>query len=288
MAKVTDVFNNRDGKPVIFSDFSPPRGSSLEFLEDARGLAVDFLTVAYNPGKAVRIDSAMMAAAIKWQAGRDAIFNLATRDMNKLALQSHLLGAAALGLENVLVVGGDTFSAKDLERVKPVDDFRPTELIKAIADMNAGLDFRSLKLRQPTDLCIGGAIDLGRGVEEEARLTYKKALAGAHFFVTQPVFYTQQVEQFNTAYKAASGQEIAQPVFWGLQLMVKDGVIFASVPQAIRRELESGRDGVEMAVEQWLRFRDASIDAFYLVPPILKGGARDYDAARRFLQAVGR
>ncbi|MBM3924668.1 MAG: hypothetical protein FJ320_01565 [SAR202 cluster bacterium] len=288
MAKVTDVYNRRGGKPVIISDFSPPRGPGLDFLDDARRLPVDFLAVAYNPGKAVRIDSAIMAATIKSHAGRDAVFNLATRDMNKLALQSHLLGAAALGVDNVLVVGGDPFSAKDLERVKPVDDYRPTELIKAIADMNGGLDFRGLKLRQATDLCIGGAIDLGRGVEEEAALTHKKAQAGAHFFVTQPVFYTEQVEQFHSAYKAVAGQASSQPVFWGLQVMVKDGVIFASVPEAVRRELDSGRDGVEMAVEQWWRFRDAGIDAFYIVPPILKGGARDYDAARRFLQAVGR
>jgi homocysteine S-methyltransferase len=288
MAKVTDVFNNRGGKPVLISDFSPPRGPGLDFLDDARKLPVDFLAVAYNPGKAVRIDSAMMAAVIKTQAGRDTVFNLATRDMNKLALQSHLLGAAALGVENVLVVGGDAFSAKDLERVKPVEDFRPTELIKAIADMNAGLDFRGLKLRQPTDLCVGGAIDLGRGVEEEVMLTYKKAQSGAHFFVTQPVFYIEQVDQFYAAYKAVAGQTLMQPVFWGLQIMVKDGVIFASVPEAVRRELESGREGVELALEQWRRFRNAGIDAFYLVPPILKGGARDYEAARRFLQSAGR
>lgn len=288
MTKVTEVFNNRGGRPVIISDFSPPRGPGLDFMDDARKLPVDFLAVAYNPGKAVRIDSAMMAAAIKTQAGRDVVFNLATRDMNKLAIQSHLLGAAALGVENVLVVGGDPFSAKDLERVKPVDDFHPSDLIKSIADMNGGVDFRGSKLRQPTELCIGGAIDLGRGVEDEARLTYKKAQAGAHYFVTQPVFYIEQVEQFHATYKAFAGHALTQPVFWGLQLMVKDGIIFASVPQAVRRELESGRDGVDMALEQWRRFRDAGIDAFYLVPPILKGGARDYDAARRFLQAVGR
>ena len=53
----------------------------------------DFISVAYNPGRAVRVSSAMLAAAIKEQVGKETVFTLATRDMNLLALQSLLLGA---------------------------------------------------------------------------------------------------------------------------------------------------------------------------------------------------
>ena len=286
MAKVTEAYEARGGKTLIVCDFSPPRGPGLEFLESAAKLDVDFISVAYNPGKAVRVDSAMLACAIKERTGRDVLFNLATRDMNRLAVESHLLGASVLGLENLVVIGGDPFSPRDLERLKDVGDFTPTGLMSAIADMNQGTDFRGLNLGSPIDLCQGGAVDLGRGIEAEALLTRRKVQAGAQFFITQPVFDTQEIAQFRDTYRAAAGQPLAQPVFWGLQIMVVGGVIFSSVPKEVRQELEAGRDGVEMVLEQWEQFMALGIDSVYLVPPILKGGARDYEAAQRFLERV--
>ena len=286
MTKVTDVYNTREGRPVIICDFSPPRGPGLEFVENARSLDVDFISVAYNPGKSVRVNSAMLSYAIKERAGKDVLFNLATRDMNRLAIESHLLGAAVLGLENLLIVGGDPFNERDLALVKGVSDFKPTELIRAIADMNQGLDYKGLKLRTPMDLCIGASIDLNRGIEREARLAYRKVRAGAQFFVTQPVFDTEEITQFRASYQAVAGEPLAQPAFYGLQILINGGIIFSSVPEGIRRELEAGRDGVELALEQWQRFKEAGIEAVYLMPPILKGGVRDYEAAQRVLKGV--
>ncbi|MFB3092303.1 MAG: hypothetical protein ACE1ZD_03790, partial [Dehalococcoidia bacterium] len=92
--------------------------------------------------------------------------------------------------------------------------------------------------------------------------------------------------RFEDAYRSVAGEPLGQPVFYGLQILVGGGVIFSSVPEEARRELEAGRDGVDMALETWEQFRSVGINAVYLVPPILKGGARDYEAARRFLERV--
>ena len=72
----------------------------------------------------------MLAAAIK-QKGRETVFTLATRDMNKLAVQSQMLGAQILGLQNVVVVKGDPFGKNDRSLVRPVNDYQPTELISS-------------------------------------------------------------------------------------------------------------------------------------------------------------
>ena len=165
MAKVTDIYKKRGSGPVIVCDFTPPRGVDHRYLENARHLDVDFISVAYNPGKAVRVDSAMLGYSIKKKTGRDVVVNLAVRDMNRLALESHILGASVLGLENLLVLGGDPFSPAQLRRVKNVGDFKATELIRAVRDMNRGLDYRGRKLRGATDMCVGGVVDLGRGVD---------------------------------------------------------------------------------------------------------------------------
>jgi 5,10-methylenetetrahydrofolate reductase len=228
----------------------------------------------------------MLAAAIRQQAGKEAVFTLATRDMNKLALQSQLLGAQLLGLQNVVVVQGDPFSERDLAQVKAVADFTPSQLIASIAGMNQGEDYRSSQLRAPTDFCIGATVDLGRGIQKEARLSHRKARAGAQFFITQPIFDGGDAARFRDAYATVAGEPLTLPVFFGLQVLEAEGVLFSSVPQQVRDELAGGRSGVELAVELYRRFQESGIHNVYLVPPIRRGGARNYAAAQEVLAGV--
>jgi homocysteine S-methyltransferase len=212
------------------------------------------------------------------------VFNLSPRDMNRLALQSRLLGAQALGLENVLVVQGDAIAERD--PFSAVADYTATGLIAAIRELNKGVDLRGTKLRGATDFCVGASIDLARPFEAETRLTQRKLAAGAQFFVTQPVWDLAVLDAFLQEYRRQTGESLTTPVFTGLQILIADGVLFSNVPEEARAELAAGRDGVEMALETYAGFRSAGLDAIYLVSPILRGGARDYDAAARFLAAV--
>ncbi len=198
MVKVTDSCFEATGHTSIICDFSPPRSGDPSVVEQAQ-LDVDFISVAYNPGRAVRTNSAMLASAIQ-RSGKDTVFTLATRDMNKLAVQSQLLGAQMLGVQNVVVVQGDPFSERDRSLVIPVNDYQPTGLIADIAQMNQGQDFREANLRTPTGLCIGAAVDLGRGIEEEAQLAVRKVNAGANFLITQPIFDVDHVARFRDTY----------------------------------------------------------------------------------------
>ncbi len=285
--KVTEKCANQGQETLFVCDFSPLKSSAAaEHLQNASILEADYISVAYNPGKAVRVDSAALAYTIKQQAQKDVIFNLATRDMNKLAMQSHLLGAEMLGLENVMVIGGDPFNERDLARQRDVSDFRPTELIQAINEMNQGLDFKGFKLKTPTNICVGASIDLGRGIEREARLTHRKVAAGAQFFLAQPVFDKAEIVSFLEAYESAAGRQLTEPVFFGLQVLVKGGVLFSNVPEAIREDLDKGRQGTDIALELLAALQEMGIKRIYLIAPILKGGARDYEAAQAVLEAA--
>ncbi|MBO19999.1 MAG: hypothetical protein CL732_05605, partial [Chloroflexi bacterium] len=233
------------GKTSFICDFSPPRSGDPQIVDQAQ-IDVDLISVAYNPGRAVRTNSAMLAAAIK-RSGKESVFTLATRDMNKLAVQSQLLGAQMLGVQNVIVVQGDPFNEKDRTMVSPVNDYRPTRLISAIAELNAGRDFRGGQLRSPTDFCIGATIDLGRGIEEEAQLAVRKVQAGAEFLITQPIFNVDAVARYRESYGYHAGKAGTFPIYFGLQILEKNGVLFSSVPDSVREELEGGRSGVDIA-----------------------------------------
>ena len=84
--KITEKCAAQGDEMVYISDFSPLKSGALDSITEIKGLDVDYICVAYNPGKVVRADSAMLAYSIKQHMQKDVIFNLSTRDMNKLAL----------------------------------------------------------------------------------------------------------------------------------------------------------------------------------------------------------
>ena len=285
---MTKVVERRaqDREAVLFiCDFSPPRGADPQLLGPARNLDVDFISVAYNPGKSARVNSAFAALWIKQNTGKDVVFTLATRDMNKVAAQSMLLGAALCGLENVVVLKGDEFTERDLAMVKDVNDFKPTELLSSVASMNQGLDYKGLKLRSPTDFCIGASVDLGHGIEGETTLMRRKVEAGAEFFLMQALFDTQPLKEFLAGYAKRYGEELSTPVFCGVQMMTTDSIVFSDIPEWVTNDLSKGRPGEDIALQVLQAFVDEGFRSIYLVPPVLRGGRRDYEAAQRLLEA---
>jgi len=286
MAKVIERTVQSAQKPVIICDFSAPKSSDLRFLDDAQHLDVDFILIACNPGKSVRMDSATVSYLIKERIGKEVITTLTTRDSNRLSIQSNLLGMSALGLENIMVVEGDPFSETELALVKGVNDFKPTELIRSINSMNQGFDFKGFDFKGPTDFCVGATIDINRDVYKQVLLTGKKIQSGAEFFVAQPTFDIRQIELFYDQYSRVHGRSIAQPIFWGVQILVENGVTFGPIPEALAQDLKNGRDGIDIALETFSRFEELGIGSIYLVPPILKGGSRNYLDAQKFIDMV--
>jgi len=151
-----------------------------------------------------------------------------------------------------------------------VSDFKATQLIASIGEMNEGRDFKGLKLSSPTTLAPRASIDLSRGIESEAQLTARKAAAGAQFFLAQPVWDTAEIAEFHQAYHAAAGEPLGQPIFWGLQLLVDGGIIFSSVPEKFKEEIQNGRSGQDIALAMLQKLQEAGINRIYLIPPYSK------------------
>ena len=247
---------------------------------------VDFISVAYSPGQSVRMDTVAASATLKWRLRKDVICNIATRDMNRLAVQMHLLGAQALDLENILVVKGDDFNVHDRDSIKTVADFRPTELVTAIKQMNQGIDFRGKKLAFPTAFCVGTIMDPTREVGREARLAAKKLAAGSDYFITQSIYDAAPARALLQRFQEETGVPLTAPVFWGVNIMVRDGIVFGEVPPWVQRDLAQGRSGVDLALQTIRDLQAIGCRAFYLVPPIHKGGRRDYAAVQQVCEAL--
>ena len=270
----------------IVADFSPPKGTDPALLDEASRLDADFISVNYSPGKSARVNSALAAAWIKQNAGKEVIFSLSTRDINRVAAQGLLLGAGMMRLENVVVLKGDSFTETELAITKPVDDYVPTGLIRAIADMNVGIDYKGLKLQGTTAFCIGATIDLARSMDRQVELTRKKVEAGAQFFLLQALFSPERLTEFLKRYADSYGEELSTLISCGVQVLVEDGVTFGDLPDWVTSALRAGRSGEDIAVETTSRYLDAGQRSIYLLAPIFRGGRRDYVACQKVIERV--
>ena len=284
MSKFTEYTSNKSGTGTFICDFSPPKGVDFNELEKALSLNSDFVSVSYNPGKSVRINSLQAAYWIKQNSSSEVMFSLSCRDMNKLALQSHLLGAQLLELENLVIFQGDPFNNKELINVKTVMDYKSTELIHSANMMNNKLDYKGNELSAPTDFCIGATIDLNKNLQKETHLANKKIQSGAKYFLLQPIFSTEILHVFLETYDEMFQSSLSVPLCIGIQILNPATKSFGHVPIKIKRELELGKSPTRVAYEFIEKALSDKFNCIYLLPSLLPDGSRDYEEASNLIK----
>ena len=286
MPTLIDLLSRSNNKNFVVCDFSPPRGGNPDLLSEASILTPDMFSVAYSPGKSVRINPVMVSHWLQNNCDIPSIFTLATRDMNKGALQGILLGAQLFGLDNVVSVMGDDFTETESKLQATVKDFSSTQLIKSIKYMNQRLDFKRRFLLHPTNFCIGATIDLSRNWAREISLTRKKIESGADFILSQPLFNPDLPMQFLDRYRETTGTPIDIPIMWGVQIKTKDSLSFTDVPDWITEDLDLGRSAFDVALQIVDSYHGIGVTNFYIVPPIYRGGRRDYESAQALIEEL--
>lgn len=286
MPTLIELLRRSKNKNFVVCDFSPPNGGNPDLLSEASILTPDMFSVAYSPGKSVRINPVMVSHWLENNCEIPSMFTLATRDMNKGALQGILLGAQLLGLDNVVSVMGDDFTETESKLQSTVKDFSSTQLIKSIKDMNQRLDFKHRFLLHPTSFCIGATIDLSRDWSGEISLTKRKIDCGADFILSQPLFNPDIPIKFLERYHKTTGTPIEIPIMWGVQIKTKDSLSFTDVPDWITEDLDLGRSAFDIALQVVDSYQDNGITDFYIVPPIYSGGRRDYESAQALIEEL--
>ncbi|MDI6871508.1 MAG: methylenetetrahydrofolate reductase [Bacillota bacterium] len=188
------------GEFVVTVELEPPRGSDPRpMLAKAGVLAalVDAVNVADSPMANLRMSPIACAHLLQQDLGVEAIFHLTCRDRNLLGLQAELLGAAALGVKNILALTGDRPERGDHPQATGVFDVDALGLARLARTLNAGQDSNGKPLDAPTDFLIGGtASPNAPDLEVEAARLEAKVEAGIVFAQTQPVFDLEQAAEF--------------------------------------------------------------------------------------------
>ncbi|WP_306535623.1 methylenetetrahydrofolate reductase [Geobacter sp.] len=239
---------------VVTAEVCPPKGCDCgEFMEKSRSLkgSVDAVNVTDNQGANVRI-SPLAPAALLVRDGIEPILQLTCRDRNRLALQSELLAAAALGVTNILSLTGDHISFGDHAGSKPVFDLDSVQLLQTIAALNSGKDISGAPLHGTTSFYAGAA---AAPEAEPFDLTLpklaKKAAAGARFFQTQAIFLPERLARFTEAVRPLGVKVIAGIILLksaGMARYITKNIPGLKVPPELVAELEDTERPLEAGV----------------------------------------
>ena len=239
---------------VITAEVCPPKGCDCaEFLENARFLTgvVDAINVTDNQGANMRI-SPLAAAAMLVREGVEPIFQLTCRDRNRLALQSELLGAAALGIVNVLALTGDHISFGYHRSAKPVFDLDSVQLLRTMASLGSGTDMNGAPLHGVPNFYAGAA---AAPEAEPFPLTLfkleKKAAAGARFLQTQAIFNPERLGTFRDAVAPLNVKVIAGILLLksaGMARFINRNIPGLKVPDHLIEELDRAVDPLATGV----------------------------------------
>jgi methylenetetrahydrofolate reductase (NADPH) len=190
------------GKFIITTEVGPPKGTDITELEEAAELLrgrVDAANVTDQQSSVMRLGSLPVCHMLK-DKGLDPVFQITCRDRNRLALQSDLLNAWVLGVENVLSITGDLPALGDHPQAKPVYDLDSVQLLEVIGKLNGGHDMNGNELKGKPNLFPGAVVNPGANTEAALELQImkmeKKIKAGARFFQTQAIYEPELFARF--------------------------------------------------------------------------------------------
>jgi len=242
--KLTELFQKKEF--VITSEVGPMKGCARNgrqaaFLKEAESLKdfVHAVNVTDNQSAVMRLGSLAASVLLK-QAGIEPIYQLVCRDRNRIALQSDLLSACTLGIDNVLCLTGDHLKLGDHPTAK-VFDVDSVQLLDMARGLNQGRDMMGRDLTQSTGLALGAVVNPNfQPLDLQLLKMEKKIEAGAEFFQTQAVY---DPKLFETFIRKAEGFGV--PIQYGVVIIkspkmakyMNENVSGITVPQALIKEM---------------------------------------------------
>ena len=259
--RITELFDN--GEFVVTAEVGPPKGiDASHVVAEAKEYlsGITAVNVTDNQSSVMRMGSLPACVMLK-NAGLTPILQLTCRDRNRIALQSELLGAAALGIENILCLTGDHTKMGDHPGAKPVFDLDSVSLLHTVCQLEKGVDLGGNALVGEAPKFAKGAVvsPCSDSVDAQLAKMERKVMAGAEYFQTQAVFdsekfisFMEKAKQFGKPVQLG----VIIPKSAGMAKFMNRNVAGVHVPQwmidelaADKEKAKAGITGVELAAK---------------------------------------
>ena len=189
------------GEFITMVEIVPPKGMDSRKEVDGgkylKSVGVDAINIPDSPRASARMSNQALSLLMQQQVDIEAILHYTCRDRNVLGIQSDLLGAAAMGIKNLICITGDPPKMGSYPDATAVFDVDAIGLVNIVHNLNRGLDIGGNPIGTPTQFVIGVGANPGvANLDEEVRRFEYKVEAGAQYAVTQPVFDLKLLETF--------------------------------------------------------------------------------------------
>lgn len=245
----------QSGKFLVTSEIGPPKGIDIkEILEDADLVKgkVDAINVTDLQSSVMRVGSLAICRLLK-ERGHEPILQVTCRDRNRLALQSDILSAAVLGIENILILTGDYPTLGDHPQAKPVFDLDSVQLLGVVKRLQEGYDMAGKQLKGAPKFCLGAVVNPGADpIEPEIIKMEKKIQQGAEFFQTQAIYDLEIFKNFLEKTKHLKTTILGGIVLLksaGMAKFMNKNVAGIHVPDNFIEEIDKAKDKQAKSVE---------------------------------------
>lgn len=262
-----------DGHLAVTSECGPPRGSDPEVISEKAGLLkdhVDAINVTDNQTSMTRMCS--LAACIRLKLlGLEPVLQMVTRDRNRIAIQSDILGAASFDIHNILCLSGDHQSFGDCAQGQNVHDIDSMQLIQTVRRMrDDGKFLGGDDIKRPPQMFVGAAANpFADPYEIRVPRLAKKVAAGAEFIQTQCIY---NLDKFEDWMRQAADRGLTEKVYIlagltpmksvGMARYMKNRVPGMDVPDDIVKRLadtpkeKQAEEGINICVEAIERLKE--------------------------------
>jgi len=246
------------GKFVVTAEVGPLKGTDITEINEVAELLqdkLDAVNVTDQQSSVMRLGSLATSHLLK-EKGLDPIFQVTCRDRNRIALQSDLLSAWVLGIENVLSITGDLPALGDHPQAKPVYDLDSVQLLWVIKRLNEGYDMVGNELQGKPNFFPGAVVNPGADTEASFELQLikmeQKIEQGARFFQTQAIY---DIDAFTKFMKRVEGFKV--PILAGIIPLKSAGmarfmnknVSGINVPEELIKKMADAEDRTQTGIE---------------------------------------
>ena len=259
------------GHFAVTAELTPPRGADFDALTIAARTLKDAVSaVNLTDGAGARVRMSSLAASIHLkQMGVEPIMQMTCRDRNRIAIQSDLLGAAAFGISNILVLSGDSVDAGDVPDAKGVFDFDSKTLLSALQTMTTeGKTLSGSELSSAPRFFPGAADSpMDPAADWVPTGLQTKLAAGARFVQTQYCFDMEVLERYM---QRLADHGLTEKLYFLVGLgplrsakaavWMRDNLCGTLMPEGIVRRMEAARDpraeGISVCAELMQQARE--------------------------------
>jgi len=256
----------RNGDFVLTAELNPPKSANAQVVIRRAGVLKGFVDAVNitDSNRAVVAMAALPAALLVRDAGVEPILQVTGRDRNRIAIQADLLGAAALGLPNVVFMSGDDPKAGNHPDAVYVKDLDGTGLVRAAAMLRDGHFLNGDEIKHPPQFLIGAtAAPFTKPMSKDVEKTLEKISAGAQFLQTQPVFdlatFTQwlaEIRKTSRDVAVIAGVLVLRSVEQAERMAKIPGLSIGEViVERMRAATDGEAEGIAIAVETLAELR---------------------------------